>query len=125
MSRSVWLLLILTFSGCNWPYAEFSNGEREVYVCGQDGIGIITAQPCSERSSDHLEFRGDGAGIDMAVFADLCDGYSVTAFGRIEVIGDPPFDFDISGSWRQFGQRKDSLELVHSGSDCRGHYYLY
>ncbi len=105
--------------GCNYPYASFQEGEKTIYVCGQDSKGIITDIPCNERSEDFLELQRRGLNGGMRIYVDLCeDSYDVIAFGEFETIGNPKFEFSIY-SWGQFISQRDSLDSIYSNDDCK------
>lgn len=113
-----WLLFFgLIVTGCNLPYAEFGDAHK-VYVCGQDGDAVVTARPCTDRSDDHLRLLDGGLTGGMALFIDLCDAYSVTAFGDFDVVGRPPFEHRLL-SWRQYVMQEDSLRREYGRSECR------
>ena len=54
----------------------------------------------------------------MALFIDLCDAYTVTAVGDLEVVGEPPFEHRVLG-WSQYVDQKDSSNAAYGEQECR------
>jgi hypothetical protein len=117
------LFALFALSGCapNEPLASFEEENRLVNVCVQNGDVIVTAQSCDVRSRNYVRSTAGGIDGGFALFADLCEGYKIEAFGYFDVVGSPPFEYKLN-SWTRYRSRMDSLKTAYSEKDCR---YVY